>query len=78
MACVSATGELTTSGRTILEVLRSPTSVEDISRATGLPVFRTRAALREFLAAGFAAETAPGVFGATPSGVAALGEPVKV
>ncbi len=44
MPCVTPTGELTPSGRSILEVLVQPRDVQWIADATGLPVFRTRAA----------------------------------
>ncbi len=56
MPCVTPTGELTPSGRTILEVLLEPAAPERIAEATGLPLFRTRAALREFVEAGLAHE----------------------
>ncbi len=72
MPCVTATGELTASGRSILEVLAQPRGVEEIAEATGLPVFRTRAALREFLQAGLAQESGGGRFAATPLGLERL------
>ncbi len=68
MPCVTPTGELTPSGRSILEVLVQPRDVPWIADATGLPVFRTRAALREFLQAGLAREVEPGRFAATEKG----------
>ncbi len=68
MPCVTPTGELTPSGRSILEVLVQPRDVQWIADATGLPVFRTRAALREFLEAGLAREAEPGRFAATERG----------
>jgi len=71
VACVTPHGELTPSGRTILELLVEPADVERISRATGLPVFRTRAALREFLEAGLAREM-DGRFAATELGLERL------
>ncbi len=76
MPCVTATGELTTSGRTILEVLVRPLAVEDIAQATGLPIFRTRSALREFIGAGLT-EEAGGRFVATALGVERLREPPR-
>ncbi len=72
MPCVTPTGELTPSGRSILEVLVEPRPVERIAEATGLPVFRTRAALREFLEAGLVREVEPGRYAATERGVALL------
>ncbi len=68
MPCVTPTGELTPSGRSILEVLLQPRGVEWIADATGLPLFRTRAALREFLEAGLAREVEPGRYAATEKG----------
>ncbi|HEX9105638.1 MAG TPA: hypothetical protein VF832_00385 [Longimicrobiales bacterium] len=73
---MTATGELTASGRTILEVLVQPLAVEDIAQATGLPSFRTRAALREFLGAGLAEEEG-GRFRATARGLERLQEPAR-
>ncbi len=72
MPCVTPTGELTPSGRGILEVLVLPRDVEWIADATGLPVFRTRAALREFLEAGLAREVEPGRYAATEKGAGLL------
>ncbi len=69
---MTPTGELTPSGRGILEVLVLPREVEWIADATGLPVFRTRAALREFLQAGLAREVEPGRYAATEKGLGLL------
>ncbi len=76
MPCVTPTGELTPSGRSILEVLARPLTVQEIAAATGLPVFRTRAALREFVGAGLAEER-DGRFQATPRGLERLQAPVR-
>ncbi len=76
MPCVTPTGELTPSGRGILEVLVLPRDVEWIADATGLPVFRTRAALREFVEAGLAEEYA-GRFRATALGMERLQTPAR-
>ena len=76
MPCVTPTGELTPSGRTILEVLVDPSTVDEIARATGLPIFRTRAALREFLAAGLAQEEG-GRYRATARGLERLQPPAR-
>ena len=76
MPCVTPAGELTPSGRTILEVLAGPSSVEEIAGATGLPIFRTRAALREFLGAGLAEEI-DGRYRATARGLERLRMPVR-
>ncbi len=68
MPCVTPSGELTPSGRTILEVLLEPAAPERIAEATGLPLFRTRAALREFVEAGLAREVDSGRYAATDLG----------
>jgi DNA-binding IclR family transcriptional regulator len=56
MACVSADGTLTASGRAILEAVQRPASAQEVAAATGLPLYRIRSALRELAAAGLVAE----------------------
>ncbi len=56
MPCVTATGELTPSGRSILEALALPRDAQALAEATGLPLFRARASLREFVEAGLVEE----------------------
>ncbi len=68
MPCVTPRGELTPSGRSILELLVEPRDVQRIAEATGLPVFRTRAALREFIGAGLARQLDADRFAATEQG----------
>lgn len=63
MACVSADGTLTASGRAILDAVRRPASAEEVAEATGLPLYRVRSGLRE-MAAGIVAEES-GRFSAT-------------
>jgi DNA-binding IclR family transcriptional regulator len=64
MACVSADGTLTASGRAILEAVQRPASVQEVAAATGLPLYRIRSALRELAAAGLVTEES-GRFAAT-------------
>ncbi len=48
MACISPDGKLTESGTKMLHALKSGSATpEDIARATQLPLFRVRSALRE-------------------------------
>ncbi len=58
MACVSADGTLTASGRAMLEAVRAPASPEEVAAATGLPLYRVRGGLRELAAAGLVTEEA--------------------
>jgi DNA-binding IclR family transcriptional regulator len=71
MACVTASGALTPSGHTLLQALTAPATAPELAAATGLPLFRIRAALREFVEAGLAEER-DGAFGATATGLARL------
>jgi predicted transcriptional regulator len=57
VACINADGTLTRSGELILLALRTPLTPEQISQETGVPLFKVRSALREFLAAGVVEET---------------------
>ena len=66
MACVSADGTLTASGRAILDAVRRPASPEEVAGATGLPLYRVRSGLREMAAAGIVAEES-GRFSAIPA-----------
>lgn len=56
MACISAEGTLTESGRKMLTALQNPATPEEVAQATGLPLFRVRSGLRELAQAGFIAE----------------------
>ena len=56
MACLTADGALTASGRSILAALATPSTAEEVARATSLPLYRVRGALRELAAAGLVAE----------------------
>ena len=64
MACVSADGTLTASGRAVLGAVQPPASAQAVAAATGLPLYRVRGALRELAAAGLVTEES-GRFAAT-------------
>ena len=55
MACISSDGMPTESGKKLLRALKSGLgSPEEISKDTGLPLFRVRSGLREITQAGLA------------------------
>jgi predicted transcriptional regulator len=57
MACVSPDGKPTESGTKMLRTLQAgPKSPEEVTRETGLPLFRVRSGLRELTQAGLAIE----------------------
>ncbi|MFC2008717.1 hypothetical protein ACFLUT_01525 [Chloroflexota bacterium] len=57
MPCVSPDGRPTESGMGMLAALSSgKSSPEEISSATGAPLYKVRSGLRELLAAGFVSE----------------------
>jgi predicted transcriptional regulator len=58
MACISPDGKPTESGTKMLRALKSGlASPEEVSKETGLPLFRVRSGLRELTQAGLAIET---------------------
>jgi predicted transcriptional regulator len=67
MACINDDGSLTASARKVLTALEKPLNAEEIRDATGQPLFRIRASLREMDAAGLI-EGADGYFKITPEG----------
>ena len=69
MACVSADGTLSPSGKAMLVVLEHAATAEEVAAATRLPLFRVRGGLRELVAAGLARE-ADGRFEKTSNGPA--------
>lgn len=58
MACITATGTVTASGRAILSAAATPSTAQQVADTTGLPVFRVRSALRELAQAGLVTESA--------------------
>ena len=58
MPCVGPDGKPTESGIAMLGALKAgKTSPEDISAATGRPLYRVRSGLRDLVAAGLASES---------------------
>ena len=56
MACISADGTLSASGRAMLAALERPATEEEVAGVTGLPLFRVRSGLRELVAAGLVSQ----------------------
>jgi len=67
MACINVDGTLVASARTLLLSVVEARSAEEAATHTGLPLFRVRASLREFLQAGLVAE-ANGTYVLTDAG----------
>jgi predicted transcriptional regulator len=53
MACIQPDGTLSRSGELILLAVHSPATPEEVVRETGLDLFVVRAAVREFIQAGY-------------------------
>jgi predicted transcriptional regulator len=70
MACIQPDGTLSRSGELILLAVHSPASPEEVVRETGLDLFVVRAAMREFLQAGYVEKEADR-YRLTPRGEAA-------
>ena len=61
MACINPDGSLTPSGRRMLIALPGPESpepmtIDALSTKAGVPLYRARASIREFLGAGLVSE----------------------
>ena len=56
MACINPDGTLTPSAKRILSTLSSSTTIEEVARSTGSPLFRIRSSIRELLGAGLVEE----------------------
>ncbi len=52
MACIRPDGTLEPAARSVLKVLDSPQTVEEIARQLRMPVYRVRMSLRELSEAG--------------------------
>ncbi|OGF67651.1 MAG: hypothetical protein A2Y62_05975 [Candidatus Fischerbacteria bacterium RBG_13_37_8] len=53
MACINADGTLSGAGRFILSSIDKPITDLELSQKIGLPLFRIRMSIREFLDAGY-------------------------
>jgi hypothetical protein len=51
VGCINVDGTLTRSGELILFALRTPMTPEEAAKETGVPLFKVRSSIREFLAA---------------------------
>lgn len=71
MACIQPDGSLSRSGELILLAVHTPAAAAEVARETGLPLFLIRAAMREFLQAGYV-EKVEDRYRVTPKGEAAL------
>jgi predicted transcriptional regulator len=56
MGCINAEGDLSASARMLLETMLEPITVEEAAKRSELPLFLVRAAVREFVQAGFVRE----------------------
>jgi len=54
MACINPDGSLTRPGRAILEAMRQPAPLDQVSSGSGVPLYRVRSVIRELLDAGLA------------------------
>ncbi len=60
MACINPDGTLTSSAKAILSALSSSTTLEEVAKSVGLPLFRIRSSIREMLEAGLVEEKEKG------------------
>lgn len=57
MACINPDGTLTPTAQAVISALITYSSAVDIGRATGLPIYRVRATIRELIEARLVLET---------------------
>ncbi len=73
MACISADGVLSTSGRRMLQAVTEPRTAEEVAEESGLVLFRVRSGLRDLVGAGLVTES-EGSYRLTEAGAARLEE----
>ena len=73
MACLPSDDILSSTGVSVLLVLTTPTTLEDLAEKTGLPLFRVRGTVRRLLEAGLTHQV-EGRYEITPEGVKILEE----
>jgi hypothetical protein len=56
MACINPDGTLTPTAQAVISALKTFSLTEEIGLATGLPIYRVRATLRELIEAGLVLE----------------------
>ncbi len=71
MACIQPDGTLAPSGEAILLALQAPKTLGEVAQETDLDLFMVRAAMREFLQAGYV-EQEGFKYRLTPQGLDAL------
>lgn len=71
MACINSDGSLSGAAKKVLGAMQSPTTLEDVSESTMLPLYRIRASVRELIEAGLVEEK-DGLYVITPAGQARL------
>jgi len=54
MACINSDGTLSRPGRAILEAMRQPAPLDQVSAGSGVPLYRVRSVIRELTDAGLA------------------------
>ncbi len=69
MGCINVNGTMTRSGELILLALRTPMTPEEAAKETGVPLFKIRSSIREFLAARLV-QAVDDKFQTTPDGLA--------
>lgn len=52
MGCIQPDGLLTRCGEAVLLAMWKPATLEEVAKECGVPMFRVRSAIREFLQAG--------------------------
>jgi hypothetical protein len=56
MACINPDGTLTPTAQAVISALKTCSSAGEIGLATGLPIYRVRATIRELIEAGLVLE----------------------
>jgi hypothetical protein len=56
MACINPDGTLTPTAQAVISALKTFSSTAEIGLATGLPIYRVRATIRELIEAGLVLE----------------------
>ena len=68
MACIQSDGSLTRCGELLLLAMWEPAIPEEVAKDCGVPLFRVRSAIREFVGAGLI-EKKGDAYALTPKGV---------
>ena len=68
MACIQSDGSLTRCGELLLLAMWEAATPEEVAKDCGVPLFRVRSAIREFVGAGLIAKKGD-AYALTPKGV---------